>query len=210
MTINVLLHSIQHFGYFALFFALWLGIVGMPIPDEVVVMTGGMVVSLHWLQAVPSFILTYMGVVSGLSLGYVLGRFMGAPVLNKLAKKPKLAAAINRSRKLMERFGPYTLVISYFLPVVRHVVPYLMGINRMPFRKYAFYSYTTGLVWTAVFFMTGYFFGDHMEVIHTVVTRYGFYALGIIALGAAAFKVLDMMKKKKGASSWRTPPFGQR
>lgn len=40
MDYNTLLSYIQHFGYAALFFALWLGIVGMPIPDEVVVMTG--------------------------------------------------------------------------------------------------------------------------------------------------------------------------
>lgn len=33
---------IGDYGYVALFFALWLGIVGMPIPDEVIVMTGGL------------------------------------------------------------------------------------------------------------------------------------------------------------------------
>ena len=41
MNYDTLLSLIGHYGYFALFFALWLGIVGMPIPDEVVVMTGG-------------------------------------------------------------------------------------------------------------------------------------------------------------------------
>ncbi|UUZ90591.1 DedA family protein [Paenibacillus sp. P25] len=198
MSIDILLHSIQQYGYFALFFALWLGIVGMPIPDEAIVMTGGMVVSMHWPQPLPSFALTYMGVVSGLSLGYVLGRWMGAPVLEKLGKKAKLAAAIERSQKLLARYGPYTLIISYFLPVVRHVVPYLVGINRMPFGRYALFSYTTGFVWTSLFFAAGYFFGDRMEAIHAAVTRYGWYALGAAVIGFAAYKLVEGAKRKRG------------
>lgn len=64
---------IGEYGYFALFFALWLGIIGMPVPDEVVVMMGGAVTSSGILDPIPAFLLTYLGVVSGLSLGYFVG-----------------------------------------------------------------------------------------------------------------------------------------
>lgn len=69
MHYDVLLNLVQQYGYFALFFTLWLGIVGMPIPDEVIVMTGGLVTALGILNPLPAFILTYLGVISGLSLG---------------------------------------------------------------------------------------------------------------------------------------------
>jgi membrane-associated protein len=61
---------ISQFGYAALFFALWLGIVGMPIPDEVVVITGGAVSKAGLLQSFPAFIVTYLGVISGFGEAY--------------------------------------------------------------------------------------------------------------------------------------------
>ncbi|MCS5149310.1 DedA family protein, partial [Staphylococcus aureus] len=38
MELHELLSYIEQYGYWALFFCLWLGIIGMPIPDEMIVM----------------------------------------------------------------------------------------------------------------------------------------------------------------------------
>lgn len=87
MMVEMLTESVGQFGYFALFFTLWLGIVGMPIPDEVIVLSAGVLTSMNILEILPAFIATYLGVVSGLSLGYVLGRMLGAPALNWIGRK---------------------------------------------------------------------------------------------------------------------------
>lgn len=146
MHYEVLLNLIQQYGYPALFFALWLGIVGMPVPDEVVVMTGGFVTGIGILAPIPAFILTYLGVVSGLSLGYILGHRLGAPVLERLVRKKKARKYLGKAREMLNQFGHYALVLSYFFPVIRHLVPYLVGIGKMPYRKYAAYSYSTGFL----------------------------------------------------------------
>lgn len=161
MSVEMLSESVSQFGYPALFFTLWLGIVGMPIPDEVIVLSAGVLTSLGILSFVPAFIATYLGVVSGLSLGYVLGRALGAPALNWISKKKGMSRHVDRAQSLLERYGSYALCISYFLPVVRHVVPYLVGIGKMTFRRYAMFSYTTGFVWTLVLFFVGYVVGDN-------------------------------------------------
>ena len=36
MELHELLSYIEQYGYWALFFCLWLGIIGMPIPDEMI------------------------------------------------------------------------------------------------------------------------------------------------------------------------------
>jgi len=98
MNYDTLLSLIHHFGYAALYFALWLGIVGIPIPDEVVVMTGGAVTANGLLHSFPAFVLTYLGVISGLSLGYVLGRIFGISVLDRLQRRKKMNKWINFSK----------------------------------------------------------------------------------------------------------------
>jgi len=172
MSIEMLSESVGQFGYPALFFTLWLGIVGMPIPDEVIVLSAGVLTSIGVLNIVPAFIATYLGVVSGLSLGYVLGRTMGAPALNWISKKKGMNRHVERAQSLLERYGSYALCISYFLPVVRHVVPYLVGIGKMTFRRYALFSYTTGLVWTLILFLVGFVIGDQATSIDAFLNMF--------------------------------------
>ncbi|WP_242241165.1 DedA family protein [Bacillus cereus group sp. BfR-BA-01309] len=190
MELHELLSYIEQYGYWALFFCLWLGIIGMPIPDEMIVMSGGFVSSLGILSVIPAFLLTYFGVVSGLSLGYILGKIFGTKVLDKLMKKKK-AKYLLKSQQMVEKYGHYALVTSYFIPVIRHIVPYLVGMNNMSFKMYALYSYTTGFVWTLVYFVLGSLFGQHIESIVVVVIEYGMYFGGIVfvvASGAYLYK----------------------
>lgn len=186
MELYELLSYIEQYGYWALFFCLWLGIIGMPIPDEMIVMSGGFVSSLGILSVIPAFLLTYLGVVSGLSLGYILGKIFGTKVLHKLMKKKKAKYFI-KSQEMVEAYGHYALITSYFIPVVRHIVPYLVGMNNMSFKTYVLYSYTTGFVWTLVYFVLGSIFGQHIESIVAIAIEYGVYFGGIIAVIVSVF-----------------------
>ncbi len=130
--------------------------------------------------------MTYLGVVSGLSLGYILGKIFGTKVLHKLMKKKKAKYFI-KSQEMVEAYGHYALITSYFIPVVRHIVPYLVGMNNMSFKTYVLYSYTTGFVWTLVYFVLGSIFGQHIESIVAIAIEYGVYFGGIIAVIVSVF-----------------------
>ncbi|PFD96404.1 alkaline phosphatase [Bacillus cereus] len=195
MELHELLSYIETYGYGALFFCLWLGIVGMPVPDEMIVMSGGFVSSLDILNIIPAFLLTYLGVVSGLSLGYILGRIFGAKVLDKLLEKKK-AKYLLKSQEMIGKYGQYALVTSYFIPVVRHIVPYLVGMSNMRFQTYALYSYTTGFVWTLLYFVLGSLFGKHIKMIVELATKYGIYLGGVVVVIGSIF-YLYLQKKKR-------------
>lgn len=205
MVVDMLTDSVGQFGYLALFFMLWLGIVGMPIPDEVIVLSAGVLTATGVLQVVPAFIATYLGVVSGLSLGYVLGRTVGAPALNWIGRKKGMNKYVARAQALLERYGSYALCISYFLPVVRHVVPYLVGIGKMTFRRYALFSYTTGLVWTLILFVIGHITGNNIAYLdaHLGIVTTGM-AAGIVAVAligvAAVYGYRGWKKRKSGVA----------
>jgi len=172
MSIDFVINAVQQYGYFALFFLLWLGIIGLPIPDEVVVMTGGFVVALGILQPLPAFFITYAGVIIGLSIGYVLGKVMGIPSLKYLEQKKDMSKYTNQANRLFERFGSYSLVLGYFFPVIRHIVPYIVGMAKMPYSQYALLSYTTGFAWTLVYFTIGKYFGSNINMIANFIAQY--------------------------------------
>ena len=179
MSIDFVINAVQQYGYLALFLLLWLGIIGLPIPDEVVVMTGGFVTALGILQPLPAFFITYAGVIFALSVGYVLGKVVGIPSLRYLEHKKDMSRYTNQANLLFERFGSYSLVIGYFFPVIRHIVPYIVGMAKMPYTKYALLSYTTGFAWTLVYFTIGRYFGNN---INTIANYFAHYKLLLVAL----------------------------
>ncbi len=181
-----MINLIGSYGYAALFFCLWLGIVGMPIPDEVIVMSGGIVSSIGILQPIPAFLLTYLGVVSGLSIGYIIGRVMGVKVVDRVLAKQKNKHLL-KAQNLLAKYNHYALVLSYFIPFVRHIVPYLVGINKMTFKRYALYSYSTGFFWTLFYFILGATFGEYIEKIADLAFRYGLWFGIILGIGMLAY-----------------------
>jgi len=194
MEINLLMSIIEQYGYLAIFFLLWLGIVGLPIPDELVVATGGFLASIGLLNPLYSFLAGYLGVASGLTIGFLLGKYFGRPILRWLSKSEKMRHAVDRSTVLLEKYGTTALCISYLFPVVRHVVPYLVALGGMSYRRYALLSYPIGLVWTTAFYFLGYVFGNNVEAIIGIIRKYGFYALlvviAILAIGFIVRKVV--------------------
>ncbi len=197
MNYETLLSLIQHVGYAALYFALWLGIAGMPIPDEVVVMTGGAVTANGLLHSFPAFVLTYLGVISGLSLGYVLGRIYGTSVLDRLRRRKKMNKWIHFAETLVDKYGNFALCISYFFPIIRHVMPYVIGLNKITFKRYALFSFTTGFVWTAIFFTFGRLVGDHVQEVGDRVYRYGLKLLWIPFVIAAVLFIIRYSSNQK-------------
>lgn len=189
MDINLLMSIIEQYGYVAIFFLLWLGIVGLPIPDELVVATGGFLASIDMLNPVYSFLAGYFGVASGLTIGYLLGKWFGKPILKWLSKNEKMHQAIIRSAAMVEKYGTFALCFSYLLPVVRHIVPYIVAIGGMTYRRYALISYPIGLLWTAIFYLIGFVFGRNLEPVVVLIRSYGFYVLAIL-LGLVVVAVL--------------------
>ncbi|KAF6581511.1 MULTISPECIES: DedA family protein [Paenibacillus] len=197
MDVEYLISIIEQYGYAALFFSLWLGIVGLPIPDEVIVMTGGAVTGMGILHPLPAFLIVYLGVISGLSLGYVLGRTVGTPILERLRRKKKMDKYITFSEKLIHKYGNFTICISYLLPIVRHIIPYIVGINKMSFKRYALFSYSTGLIWTLIFFLLGRIFGDHVQAVGELIHRYGLQMALLLIMLTIIFFIMKFVWGKK-------------
>lgn len=145
--------------------------------------------------------MTYLGVISGLSLGYALGRWFGASMLDRLSRKAKMKKYIDFSEKLVHKYGSFALVISYFFPIIRHIMPYMVGLNKMAVWRYVLFSFTTGFVWTAIFFATGHFAFDHVQELGGLIYRLGIKLIWIpLALGALYFVIHYALisKNRKG------------
>lgn len=163
MEAEVLLQIIEENGYLGLFLMLWLGIFGLPVPNEVLVMSVGLLSSMKSLNLFVAFGTTYGGIVAAQSTSYLLGRFIGWRLLPIFLKRKRLSKTVGSSLKLMDRYHALSLALSYFVPGVRNFVPFLYGFSRLSFKTFAFFAYLGSFLWLSIMFSLGYMFGDKID-----------------------------------------------
>ncbi|WP_417899143.1 DedA family protein [Bacillus haimaensis] len=155
MDFDIILQLIRDYGYIGLFFWLWLGMFGIPVPNEVLVSSIGIISYKGILQTTPALLTIYLGVISSLTTCYLLGRCLGSGLYSTMEKNEKVEASLARGEALINKYHAFALCISYFLPGARNVVPFLAGFMKLPFYQFALAAYSAAIVWVTIFFFMG-------------------------------------------------------
>lgn len=197
MEIQYIIHLVEEYGYIGLFFLLWIGIFGLPIPNEVIVMTVGFASTLDILHPVVTFIVVYSGLLAALTTLYMIGRFLGRPLFHYFQHKKRFSKVLNRSFKLMDRFHAFSLFFGYFIPGIRNFLPFLYGFRKLPFKIFLIFAYTGAFIWLSIVFLVGYIFGDRMEQ----VIQFGEEILFVLIIVVIIVALFIFYRKKRKA--WR-------
>jgi membrane protein DedA with SNARE-associated domain len=181
---------ITQYGLIALFLCLVLGIVGLPIPDETLMVFCGYLISKGTLAAGPTWVTAFAGSVCGISISYWLGRQFGMTVLTKYGKyffftPDKLDLVL----KWFDRVGLWAVFICYYIAGVRHFAAVVAGTSGTKPVQFGIYAYSGGAVWVTTFLTLGYVVGENWKVIAAEVHRsilraslIGFAILAVVLL----------------------------
>ena len=103
---------------------------------------------------------------------------------NKLINQKNRLAA----EKFFERHGPITIVVGRFIPFIRTFVPFISGGSKMHYGHFITYNILGGLLWTGLFTIIGFFFGnipfvkDHFSMIVIAIILVSVVPIAIVAL----------------------------
>ena len=157
-------YLVSNYGYIAIFGFLAGGMIGLPLPDETIMVFTGYLVSVGSLEYVPTVIAALIGSLSGITLSFFVGKKIGYPLVGRYGGKIGLNRdKILKVEKWFNRFGKFALPIGYFVPGVRHVMAYFAGISRMRYRDFSTYAYSGGLVWVILFVSLGWILGESWD-----------------------------------------------
>lgn len=146
---------------------------GNPIPEDLIMISGGYFIYADLMNPVVVFAASYVGVVCGDMILYYFGYKYGQKIIDHrwLAKliPPSRVAAI---RSYFKRWGHWTIFFARFLPGLRSPTFILSGVMHVPFRRFALFDGLGSTVSVPLFVGLGYFFGNHIDTlkhdVHTI------------------------------------------
>jgi membrane-associated protein len=191
MELGAIVEFIQQHGYLALFLSFYVCLLGLPIPNEVLVMTGGLLAATDYFNPVLTFLIVYVTVILNATILYWVGNAFGNRIICKLEKVERLNKKLTKASSLIHRYGSFAAAICYLLPIVRHLIPFLMGTYRISYHTFACFSYISGFVWTLILFLIGNLFSTKIDLIGKNLYVFG---ASILLLLCGTLVVVKMKK----------------
>ncbi len=175
---------------------------GIPLPGEIVL------VSATLMAATQDHINPYVlgvcavaGAIVGDSIGYLIGRKGGQPLLDWLGRKfPKHFGAhhVATAERSFKKWGMWAVFVGRFIALLRIFAGPLAGVLKMPYWKFLIANVLGGIVWA----------GGTVAVIYTVgkvaekwLKQFSY--LGLVAavlFGLGSFVVMRIKAKKAEAA----------
>jgi membrane protein DedA with SNARE-associated domain len=176
---------VQH-GPGALFLLLLLGVVGLPIPDETLLVYCGFLISKGRLAPAQTLLAGVAGTWCGISLSYTIGRTFGVGVVHRFGKYLHITdERLAKVNHWFDKIGHWALFVGYFIAGVRHFTAIVAGISRLRFSSFAMYAWSGGVLWVASFLTLGYFLGERWKEVAELVHKYILEASLVLIVAAA-------------------------
>jgi membrane-associated protein len=109
-------------------------------------------------------VLLVVAAVLGDAVNYTIGSRLGPRVFTRedswLLNKKHLLKAHN----FYEEYGGITIILARFIPIVRTFAPFVAGIGKMSYRRFAVFNIAGGTVWILLFLLAGWWFGGREVV----------------------------------------------
>ncbi|MGO8943940.1 MAG: DedA family protein [Syntrophobacteraceae bacterium] len=189
---GTLLHWICLYGYEGIFFLLMFGIIGVPIPDEVLLTFSGYLVFKGQLALAPTIASAFLGSICGVSVSYGIGRTGGSFLVRKYGSRLHVTQEkIDRVHEWLEHTGKWGLFIGYFIPGVRHLTALVAGTSRLRYPVFAAYAYAGGLFWSSTFISTGFFLGKEWMGISVSIHRWILIAVTVVGCMLLVYYLLQ-------------------
>jgi len=101
-----------------------------------------------------------LAAVLGDAANYAIGRRFGQDLLARGDTWFLKRRHLEKTQTFYERHGGQTIVLARFMPIVRTFAPFVAGMGRMAYRRFALFNVLGGIVWVVSFVLAGYWFGN--------------------------------------------------
>ena len=160
-------------GYVAVFIALMICGAGLPLPEDITLVAGGVIAGLGYANVHAMFGLTMFGVLLGDAAIFLLGHHYGARILQwRFVARVLTPSRYAKVQKKFEQYGNRMLFFARFLPGMRTTIYLTAGTtHRVSFLRFLLIDTLAALISVPFWVYLGYFGADNHEWLMKWVNR---------------------------------------
>ncbi|MBQ9011663.1 MAG: VTT domain-containing protein [Bacilli bacterium] len=169
------------FVYAILFLVIFIetGLVVMPfLPGDSLIFAAGTFAGMGELSFWTLLILLVSAAVIGDVVNYEIGKHFGRKLLNNKKFVIVKQENLDKADALIDKYGSFAVFIKRFMPIIRTIVPFVVGMGKLDYKKFMIYNALGGICWVVLFLCLGFFFGS----IPVVADNFTIVVLGIVFL----------------------------
>jgi membrane protein DedA with SNARE-associated domain len=200
-VLQELINFFSAYGYYAVFGVLLLCGFGLPIPEDITLVAGGVISGLDFTNVHIMLVVSFLGVMIGDGTMFLLGRIYGSRILEfKLVKKLITPERYIQVQEKFEKYGNWVLFAARFMPGLRSPIFMTAGISgKISFLRFFAMDGLAALLSVPIWVYLGYFGAHERDWLADKITQGEsvlFIFLGIVALTIAIFYFKHRKNKK--------------
>ncbi|MDO4698378.1 MAG: DedA family protein [Pasteurellaceae bacterium] len=196
-----LIEFFSSYGYWAVFFVLLICGFGVPIPEDITLVSGGVISGLGYTNVHWMLVVSMIGVLVGDSTMYWLGRIYGEKILKfPLIRKIATPERFNLVQQRFEKEGWKLLFVARFLPGLRAVVYLVSGITRrVSFTRFVLVDFFAAIISVPIWVYLGDFGARNLDWLEEQIHR-GQMIIWVLLLIGGLFVFWKWKKSRQNKS----------
>ena len=197
-----ILHIIEQFGYFGVFFLILLENVFPPIPSEVILLISGFFSSYTSLSVFYMILASTLGSFLGAIILYYIGKIFNKERLKKIVngRLGKILFLkekdIDKADEWFDNKGNKSVFFCRFVPIVRSLISIPAGMSEMPMGKFIIYTICGSMIWNTVLICLGFRLGSNWEYVLTILDKYQMLVIVILVI-IFGYVIIKFYRKKR-------------
>lgn len=170
--INAVAPYIQQYGYWAIFFSIFLEDFGLPLPGETVLIICSLFAILGKLDLIYVGVLGFLGAVFGDNTGFAIGHYGGRKIVLKWGKYVFLTAKrLNKFENYFTKHGGKVVTIARFVQGLRQFNGIIAGISEMKWKKFLLYNLIGAGLWVGFWIGLASYLNNKKELLVEFIKR---------------------------------------
>jgi membrane-associated protein len=107
-----------------------------------------------------AMVVLFAAAVLGDGVNYHVGKLLGPKVFNSEKSRLLNKKHLVKTQLFYEKYGPKTIIIARFVPIVRTFAPFVAGVGKMQYRRFVLFNLIGAALWVDLLTPLGYVFAD--------------------------------------------------
>lgn len=182
---------LSNWGYQGVFVCIFIGNLGIPIPEELVLLVAGVLAGREALDLGTVYIVAILSAVTGDCCGFLVGRTGGRQAFEWLVRKfPCLRRRYRYLQSFFQKHGNSAVFFARFVTGARFMAGPLAGAAGMPFWSFLGWNLLGACVWCSLVVTLGYFLGNQLDLVVHLVKKGGYWiAAAVLVTGVTIWLV---------------------